>query len=57
MFIILHFTIIIKKKENIPQFSQLSIFIGLKYLVAIHKGNLKPLVEKFRMCDMKSIVV
>ncbi len=50
IFIILHFPTTIKKEENIPQFSQLSIFIGLNYLVTIHQGDLKPLVEKFLMC-------
>jgi magnesium transporter len=50
MFIILHFPTTIKKEENIPQFSQLSIFIGLNYLVTVHQGDLKPLVEKFLMC-------
>ena len=50
MFIILHFPTTIKKEENIPQFSQLSIFIGLNYLVTVHQGDLKPLVEKFLIC-------
>ncbi len=50
MFIILHFPTTIKKEENIPQFSRLSIFIGLNYLVTVHQGDLKPLVEKFLMC-------
>jgi magnesium transporter len=50
MFIILHFPTTIKKEENIPQFSQLSIFIGLNYLITVHQGDLKPLVEKFLMC-------
>jgi magnesium transporter len=28
----------------------LSIFIGLNYLVTVHQGDLKPLVEKFQIC-------
>jgi magnesium transporter len=51
MFIILHFPTSIKKEENVPRFSQLSIFIGLNYLVTVHQGDLKPLVEKFQICS------
>ncbi|HJT83009.1 MAG TPA: magnesium transporter CorA family protein [Nitrososphaeraceae archaeon] len=51
MFIILHFPTSIKKEENVPRFSQLSIFIGLNYLVTVHEGDLKPLVEKFQICN------
>jgi magnesium transporter len=50
MFIILHFPTTIKKEENVSRFSQLSIFIELNYLVTVHQGDLKPLVEKFLMC-------
>jgi magnesium transporter len=51
MFIILHFPTSIKKEENVPRFSQLSIFIGLNYLVTVHQGDLKPLIEKFQICS------
>lgn len=51
MFIILHFPTSIKKEENVPRFSQLSIFIGLNYLVTVHQGDLKPLVENFQICS------
>lgn len=50
MFIILHFPASIKREENVPRFSQLSIFIGLNYLVTVHQGDLKPLIEKFQIC-------
>jgi len=49
MFVILHFPTT-KKGDNIPRFSQLSIFIGLNYLVTVHQGDLKPLTEVFLMC-------
>ena len=46
MFIILHFPTTIKKEENISQFSRLSIFIGLNYIVTVHQGDLKPSCRK-----------
>jgi magnesium transporter len=49
MFVILHFPTT-EKGDNIPRFSQLSIFIGLNYLVTVHQGDLKPLTEVFLMC-------
>ena len=51
MFIILQFPNSIKSEENAPRLSQLSIFIGLNYLVTVHRGDLKPLVEKFQLCN------
>ena len=51
MFIILHFPTSLKHEENVPQFSQLSIFIGLNYLVTVYQGDLNPLVEKFQICS------
>jgi len=32
--------------------SQVSVFIGEKYLVTLHKGDLKPLVKLFRDCQL-----
>ncbi|MFC1902299.1 magnesium transporter CorA family protein [Chloroflexota bacterium] len=32
--------------------SQLSVFIGEKYLITLHKGDLKPLVALFRDCEL-----
>ena len=32
--------------------SQLSVFIGEKYLITLHKGELKPLVKLFRDCEL-----
>ncbi len=35
---------------KVPKISQLSIFIGANYLVTVHQGDLKPLVELFQLC-------
>lgn len=51
MFIILHFPPL-KKEKNGPKFSQLCIFIGEKYLITVHQGDLAPLVEMFSNCNI-----
>ena len=33
--------------------SQLSVFISEKYLITLHKGDLKPLVKLFRECQLE----
>ncbi|WP_042684668.1 magnesium transporter CorA family protein [Candidatus Nitrosotenuis chungbukensis] len=48
-FIILHFPPMVLKR-GLPRFNQLAIFIGKDFLVTIHYGDLKPLVEMFAMC-------
>ncbi len=48
-FIILHFPPMVLKK-GLPRFNQLAIFIGKDFLVTIHYGELKPLVEMFTQC-------
>lgn len=49
VFVILHFPTGITD-SSIPRISQLSIFIGLDYLITVHQGELKPLVEMFDIC-------
>lgn len=48
IFIILH--IPKTDKEKSTRFSQLSIFAGLNYLVTVHQGDLRPLMEMFAQC-------
>jgi magnesium transporter len=48
-FIILHFPPMVIKK-GMPRVSQLAVFIGKDYLVTIHNGELKPLVDMFMQC-------
>lgn len=48
-FIILHFPPLVLKR-GMPKFSQLAVFIGKDYLVTIHYGDLKPLVDMFTQC-------
>ena len=50
IFVVLHFPTIDKEKSTTLRFSQLSIFAGINYLVTIHQGDLKPLVEMFELC-------
>src|SRR3712207_1318226 len=39
-----------QKERTSPRFSQLSMFVGKNYLITIHQGDLKPLVELFQAC-------
>jgi len=49
IFIILQFPTTQKEKTS-PRFSQLSLFVGKNFLISIHQGDLKPLVELFQSC-------
>ncbi|MFB5611620.1 MAG: magnesium transporter CorA family protein [Nitrosopumilaceae archaeon] len=44
VFVILHFPPL-ASKISLPKYSQLSIFVGTNFLVTIHQGDLKPLVD------------
>jgi magnesium transporter len=48
IFVILHFPM--AEHESIPKSSQLAAFLGSGYLVTVHQGDLKPLVEMFEHC-------
>lgn len=48
-FIILHFPPLALKK-GMSRFNQLAVFIGKDYLITIHYGELKPLVEMVTHC-------
>lgn len=49
IFIILQFPTM-QKEKTAPRFSQLSLFVGKNFLISIHQGDLKPLVELFQSC-------
>jgi magnesium transporter len=51
IFVILNFPIIDRDK-GLPRSTQLSIFAGQDYLVAVQQGNLKPLNEAFQICKV-----
>ncbi len=51
LFLILHFPVY-DSKTRISTHGQLSAFIGEKYLITLHKGELKPLVKLFRECEI-----
>jgi len=48
IFVILHFPMAVH--ESIPKSSQLATFMGSGYLVTVHQGDLKPLVDMFEQC-------
>jgi len=52
-FVILHFPPL-AQKIGISKNSQLSIFIGKDFLVTVHQGDLKPLVELIQRCKLDS---
>ena len=47
LFLVFHFPVY-NKEARVTTSSQLSVFIGKKYLITLHKGELKPLVKLFR---------
>lgn len=48
-FVILHFPSLLKQ-PGISKNSQLSIFIGKDFLITVHQGDLKPLVDLVNIC-------
>lgn len=52
-FVILHFPPI-SPKLGISKNSQLSIFLGKNFLVTVHQGDLKPLVDLVELCKTNS---
>ncbi|MFC2051234.1 magnesium/cobalt transporter CorA [Chloroflexota bacterium] len=51
LFLVLHFPVFnIEARVTTP--SQVSVFISEKYLITLHKGELKPLVKLFRECQI-----
>jgi len=52
-FVILHFPPSVQK-VGISKNSQLSIFLGKDFLVTVHQGDLKPLVELIEICKTDS---
>ena len=53
VFLILHFPPL-DGINGMPKFSQLSIFMGNDFLVTIHQGDLKPLVDMVNACKENS---
>jgi magnesium transporter len=51
LFLVFHFPVY-NKEARVTSTSQLSVFIGEKYLITLHKGELKPLVALFRDCEL-----
>jgi len=51
LFLVFHFPVF-NKEARVTTVSQLSVFIGDKYLITLHQGELKPLVKLFRECQV-----
>ncbi len=51
LFLVFHFPVF-KKETGVTIPSQVSVFIGKKYLITLHKGELKPLVKLFKECQI-----
>jgi len=51
LFLVFHFPVF-HKEARVTTRSQLSVFIGEKYLITLHKGELKPLVKLFKECQI-----
>ncbi len=51
LFLVFHFPVY-QKARRVLTSSQLSVFIGGKYLITLHSGELKPLVKLFRECQI-----
>jgi len=51
LFLVFHFPVF-NKEARVTTASQVSVFIGEKYLITLHKGELKPLVKLFRECQI-----
>ena len=51
LFLVFHFPVY-NVEARVTNPSQLSVFIGEKYLITLHKGELKPLVALFRDCQI-----
>ena len=52
-FVILHFPPL-AQKSGISKNSQLSIFVGKDFLITVHQGDLKPLVELVNICKTET---
>ena len=53
VFLIIHFPPL-NAIKRMPKFSQLSILMSSDYLVTIHQGDLKPLVDMVNICNSDS---
>ncbi len=50
LFFIFHFSVY-SRETRVSTHGQVSVFIGEKYLVTVHNGELKPLVNLFHDCQ------
>ena len=51
LFLVFHFPVF-NKQTRVTTPSQVSVFIGQNYVITLHRGDLKPLVNLFRQCQL-----
>ena len=51
LFLVFHFPVF-NKEARVTTRSQVSVFIGERYIITLHRGELKPLVKLFRECQI-----
>lgn len=51
LFMMFHFPVFHKRTQGILP-SQMSVFLGKDYLITLYEGNLEPLVEMFKNCEL-----
>lgn len=51
LFVVLHFPVF-DAEARVTTSSQVSVFISDKYIITLHKGELRPLVSLFRQCQL-----
>lgn len=50
LFIVMHFPVY-DRDERVSRISEVYVFIGSGYLITVHNGELKPLIELFQECQ------
>jgi len=50
LFIVMHFPVY-DPDQRVSRITELDVFIGSGYLITIHRGELKPLIDLFRECQ------
>jgi magnesium transporter len=55
LFLVFHFPVF-NKRMRVTESSQVSVFIGNNFLITVHEGRLKPLLQLFKDCqDQESV--
>lgn len=55
LFLVFHFPVY-NKQMRVTESSQVSVFIGSNFLISIHEGRLKPLIQLFKDCQEQEAI-